>query len=269
MNALFKSKYGDSLVFLPLANLLEKRELILYFSLTEIKIRYKASYLGFLWTALEPLLLFVLLFIVFTTIRDQTENFAIYLIIGVAFYHLFARGTIGGLSSLKVHAGILKSLNVKRELFPVIATGATSILMIVEIGVLLGLMPVFNFVPSWTLILIPITIVFLLLLILGISYFLSVAFVYIRDIQPLWTVFAHSLLFISPIFWYLNEVDGILLEIHKINPLGQIIELTHKIVFGEIPPLIDWIYASGLVALVFIIGYGVFQKYEKYALEEM
>lgn len=257
------------MVSLPLVNLWNKRELIWHFSLTEIKIRYKASYLGFLWTALEPLLLFVLLFIVFTTVREQTENFAIYLITGIAFYHLFARGTIGGLTSLKVHAGILKSLNVRKELFPVIATGATSILMFVEIGVLLGLMPVFDFVPSWTLILIPITIVFLLLLILGISYLLSVAFVYIRDIQPLWTVFAHSLLFISPIFWYLNEVDGILLEIHKINPLGQIIELTHKIIFGEIPPLNDWLYTFSIILGILFVGYAVFQKLEGRLVEEL
>lgn len=70
-------------------------------------------------------------------------------------------------------------------------------------------------------------------------------------------------------FWSLDEVDGILLEIHKINPLGQIIELTHKIVFGEIPPLTDWLYTFGIVLGILFVGYAIFQKLEGRIVEEL
>jgi len=257
------------LVSLPLVNLWDKRKLIWHFSITEIKIRYKASYLGFLWTALEPLLLFTLLYIVFSTLKERSEDYAVYLITGIALFHLFTKGTMGGLNSIKNNGGILKSLNIRKEFFPVISTGTISILMFVDMGVLFGLMAVFGFVPSWTIVLIPITIIFLLLLVLGITYILSAVYIHIRDLGPLWIVFAHSLLFISPIFWSLDEVDGILLEIHKINPLGQIIELTHKIVFGEIPPLTDWVYTFGIVMGILFVGYAIFQKLEGRLVEEL
>ena len=109
--------------------------------------------------------------------------------------------------------------------------------------------------------------ILLLGLILGLSYLLSVVFIRVRDTQILWTIFIQALFFVSPVFWYLSEVEGVLLEIHKINPLGQIIELTHNIVFGEIPPLTDWLYSLALVVIVFIIGFAVFQKYQKNIVE--
>jgi len=55
--------------------------------------RFKNTYLGFLWTAIEPLLYFTVLYVVFTSIRDREETFAIYLITGIMLFHIFARGT--------------------------------------------------------------------------------------------------------------------------------------------------------------------------------
>ena len=141
------------MVSLPLVKLWNNRSLVFHFSKLEIKRRYKESYLGFIWSALEPLFIFILLYVVLTSIREtREENFAIYLITGVMIYHLFTRGTMGGLTSLRGNSSILKSVNVRKELFPVVATGAIAILMFVEVGVFLSLMPVFSFVPTWTLI---------------------------------------------------------------------------------------------------------------------
>ena len=222
--------------------------------------------------AIEPLLTFVLLYLVFTTIRLGTgEHFAIYLLSGIVLYHIFTRGTMGGMGSLLSNVGILKSLNIKRESFPVSATLAMAILSIVEVGVLLSLMPVFQFVPSITILLVPIPVILLLILVLGVSYILSVVNVFLRDIQTIWGVFIHALFFISPIFWYLEDLGGgVLSVIQSINPVGQLIELNHKIVvFGEIPPLSDWLYTSMFVFGILFFGYAIFRKYENKIIEEL
>jgi len=92
----------------------------------------------------------------------------------------------------------------------------------------------------------------------------------VRDIQHLWHILVYSLLFLSPIFWYVDKVDGILLEIHKINPIGQIIELAHKVVvFGEVPVLSDWFYTSAIILGIFFFGYALFQKYEHKVVENL
>jgi len=258
------------MVFFPLVNLWKTRSAVFFFAILNIKLRFKNTYLGFLWAGLEPLLYFIVLYVVFTSIREREENFAIYLISGIMLFHIFSRGTSGGLISITTNGGIIKSLKVYKEIFPVVAVFATGLLAFVDVGVFFGLMPVFQFVPSWTIILIPIPLVLLIVLILGLSYFLSVINVFVRDIHPLWIIFVHSLLFISPIFWRIEDVDGILLQIQAINPLGQLIEFNHQLVIsGQIPPLTDWLYTTAYVLVIFFLGYLVFRKFENKVVEEL
>jgi len=258
-------------VWFPIVNLLKERSTVLEFSLINIKIRFKDSYLGLIWTGLEPLLIFLVLYAVFTSIRIGTrEDFAIYLLSGIVVFHIFTRGTLGGMMSLRNNAGTLKTLNVKREFFPVSSTLAMSILTIIEVGVLLALMPFFQFIPNETILLLPIPIILLLILVLGFSYLLSIVSVYIKDIQPIWAVFVQTLIFISPIFWYLDEAQEILLNIQAINPVGQLIELNHKIIVsGIVPPLEDWLYTSAFVFGILFFGYAIFHKFEKKVTEEL
>lgn len=251
------------MVSLPLVNLWKFRSLIKHFALLNIQLRFKNTYLGFLWAALEPLLYFTILYVVFTSIRETGENFAIYLITGVMIYHIFSRGTSGGINSLKGNSATIRSLNIRKEFFPVVATAAIGLLAFVDLGVFLGLMPVFEFVPTWTIILLPIPLLLVLLLILGFTYILSITSVYVRDIHNIWLILVHALLFVSPIFWRLDNVDGILLSIQKINPLGQLIEISHKLVInGEIPALSEWLYTTIFVLAIFFFGYFIFQKLE-------
>jgi len=107
----------------------------------------------------------------------------------------------------------------------------------------------------------------LLLLILGLSYMLSIITIYFRDIQPLWSVFIYGLLFITPIFWYEDQASGILLQLQTINPLGQLVEIFHKIILGTVPTLNEWIYSFAFVLGIFFAGYVLFQKYEKKIVE--
>jgi len=247
-----------------------KVSLIFHFALLNLKIRFRNTYLGFLWAVLEPLLHFIVLYIVFTAIRIRDENFAIYLLTGIIVYSIFVRGTAGGLGSITSNAGILKSLRIEKEFFPIVATTAAGILAIFTVGVFFGLMPVFQFIPQLTIILLPIIIILTLFLILGLSYLLSIIHVFVRDIQIIWTIFSYSLLFISPIFWKLDNVDGILLQIQQINPLGQLIELGHKLVIdGNIPPFFDWLYTTLFIVGIFLVGYFIFHKFEDRITEEI
>lgn len=226
--------------------------------------------MGLLWTALEPMILFIFLYFLFESIRiTRRDDFAIYLLTGIILYHAFSRATLSGLVSLRDNNSVLSSLSIKREFFPVVATVTASILLLVEVGVYFGLMPFFQFIPEITILLYPVILVLLLFLILGMSYILSIIFVYAKDIQPLWAVFVHALFFLTPIFWYLDDAGGIALEIQKINPLGQLIEIAHQIVFGNIPPIHEWLYTTSIIFGLFFVGYAFFQKFQKNAMEQM
>lgn len=245
--------------------------MLLYFAIQNIKLRFRGTYLGLAWTAIEPTLIFILLFTVFTTIKLRAgEDFAIYLLTSIILYHIFTRGTLAGLSSLRSNKNIIKSIRIRKEFFPVMAATATGILVFVQVAVFFGLMPFFQFVPDITIVFLPIVIILLLILTLGVSYFLSILNVYFKDIQPIWGITVHALFFLTPIFWYIDEADEFLLNVHRFNPVGQIIELGHNIVvFGKMPPLNDWLYASIFTISIFFIGYAVFQKLQSKIAEEL
>ena len=257
-------------MFFPLIGLKGLSSLIIQFAWKDIKVKYRGSYLGLIWTALEPTLLFLFLFFLFSSIRIRTqEDFAVYLLIGIILYHTFSRATLRGLVSLRDNNAILSTMNIRREFFPVVSTTTSAMLMIVEIGVFFALLPVFQFIPTWTVLLLPVVFGLLLVLILGMSYLLSIIYTRVRDIQPTWAVLVHALFFLTPIFWYLEDASGPILQLHQINPIGLIVELGHKLVFNEIPSWQEWAYVTVMVFGILFIGYGIFQKYQKNAMEQM
>jgi len=263
--------FAKLMVKLPLVSLWNEREMVFYFAKLNIKHRFKGTYFGLLWTALEPALVFILLYTVFTSIRFRAgEDFPIYLLTSIILYHIFTRGTIAGASSIRSNKGMIQSIKINNEFFPVVATAATGLLVFIQVGVFFALLPFFQFIPTSTIIFLPIVLLLLLVLTLGVSYILSILSVFIRDIQPIWGIIIHALFFITPVLWYLEDASEFLLMIHRFNPVGQILELGHNIVvFGKIPPLYDWIYASLFVIIIFFIGFGLFQKFESKIAEEL
>lgn len=220
---------------------------------------------------LEPALLFIFLHTLFTSIRiARGEDFAIYLLTGIILYHAFVRGTQNGMMCLRENISIISSLNIRREIFPVVATTTASFFLLVEVAVLFGLMPVFSFIPPWTVVFLPIILGLLILLILGVSYLLSIISVYVRDIQPFWGIFSTAIFFMSPVFWYIDSASGFAIEIQKFNPIGQLIELGHHLIlYGEIPTLNEWLYTAALILGILFFGFAIFQKYQKGILESI
>ena len=217
-----------------------------------------------------PIYIFIILYIVFSSIQViDKPNFGIYLLTGIIFFHIFSRGTVNGISSIRNYRGWILSINIRKEFFPVLSTTTTVITTAIEIGVFFALMPFLQFTPGLSILLLPIPITLLLLLVLGTSYLLSIVNMYIRDVQLFWGILLQALFFMTPIFWYLQDIDNpILLTIHQINPLGQLIELAHNlVVYDKIPPLMDWIYPVVFTISLVFVGYAIFQKYEKRIVE--
>ena len=256
--------------FLPALYFQYRFSLILHFAILSIKIRFKNTYIGLIWTVIEPLAYFVVMYVVFSTIRERETDFAIYLLTGIMLFQIFSKGTTGGLSSLVNNSSIMQSVNIRRVFFPIVSTVSVGILAFIDIGVFFGMMPIFQFVPSWTIVLLPIPLILLLVLIMGISFLLSIVNVYVKDIKNLWSIVIHTLLFVSPIFWKPENIDGVLLLIHKINPLGQLIDISHKLVIdGQIPPISDWVYTTLIICGIFALGYFMFNRLQDKIVEDL
>jgi len=256
------------LVSFPIVNLHSKREVLVQFSWYNIKSRIAGTYFGILWTMLEPLLLFLLMYVVFTTVRARgDEIFAMYLLTGIVLYTTFVKGTTAGMMSLRGNKSILQSININKEFFPVSATLTTSIQLIFRMVIFFALMPFFTFVPPFTIIFFPLLLGLLLILILGMSYILSIIAVKFIDIQALWAIALFGLFFLTPIIWFVDEAQDTLLLIHQYNPLGQLVEIGHKLMFNEIPDVASWAYASVFCFAIFFVGFYFLKKSEKNLVE--
>ena len=91
----------------------------------------------------------------------------------------------------------------------------------------------------------------------------------------MWSITIQALFFVSPIFWHIDEIksDGlghVLLTIHSLNPIGQLIELSHIIVLSnKLPPLSDWAYTTMFCVGIFLFGFLIFNKFQTKIVEEL
>lgn len=249
----------------------KKRSLIYNFAVMDLKLRYRNSILGFFWTFLEPLLMLGVLYFVFTNIfKYEIEYYPLYILLGLILWYTFSRGTGTGLDSLITKSVILTQINIPREV-PVISTALTSFFMLCFELTILGIfMVVFQFVPPATIIFLPLILLLLFMLVLGITFALSVLNVRYRDIKFVWSVALQAGFFLTPIFYKLDILPEILQRILYFLPMVQIIDIAHGLVlYDKLPTIEATAIAIITTTLTFVIGYTVFQKLQVRMMEEL
>lgn len=247
------------------------RGILFNFAITDLKIRYKNSILGVLWSVIEPLLMLSVLFIVFSTLfKFEIENFPIYLLLGLITYNFFKNGTNIALSSLSNRSSLITQIYFPRSI-PVISSCFTaSIMLIVELSVLGIFMAVLQFIPPFTIIyLIPIYLL-AFVFILGISLGLSVLNVKFKDVEFIWGIILHAGFFLTPIFYQFDFLPENIQNILQFSPMVQIVTMAHHVtLYGTLPPLNSLLYASVTIFIILGIGYLIFRKYQARIIEEL
>lgn len=241
------------------------------FAISDLKVRYRNSILGILWSIIEPLLLLGVLFVVFSTMfKFDIENFPIYLLLGIITWNFFKNGTSIALGSLTNRAAFITQIYFPRSI-PGLSAGVTaSIMLLTELVTLAVFMVVLNFSPSLTILyLIPI---FLLefLLILGVSLPLSVLNAKYRDVEFIWGVVLQAGFFLTPIFYQFDMLPEAVSNVLQFNPMVQIVTMAHHVtLYGELPSVNSMLYAVFSVLIIVGIGYLIFRKLQARIVEEM
>ena len=246
---------------------------------TDFKIRYQGSVLGYLWSLLKPLFLFTILYVVFTFIiplGKDIPHFAVYLIIGVVLWNFFSEATTIGAGSVVAKGDLMRKISIPRYLVVM----ASSLSALINLG--LSLIVVFIFalfngiVPSlqWLLI-IPIALE-LFVFALGVSFFLSAAFVKYRDITYIWEVVLQAGFYASAIIYPLQKVPA---EYHKwffLNPMVQIMQdarhaiaTDQSITIWQTAGLPYTLIPFAIIASIAVIGWVYFKKKSKFFAEDI
>lgn len=174
-------------VRLRLVEIWRARELLVFLTRKEIKVRYKNSVLGFLWSMLNPALTLAVFYILFTYfLPNHIPFFVIYMFSAMLVWNLFQTALLGGTTSVVVNAGIVKKVAFPREILVLAQVGSGFVYFFYQSLVMLGFMIAFRHGPAWSdiWILIP-ALAALIVFVSALAIFLSAVNVYLRDTQHL------------------------------------------------------------------------------------
>lgn len=249
----------------------KRRSMIWVFAVNDLKLRYKNSILGFLWSFLEPLLLLGVMYIVFTTLfHNAIENYPVYLLLGLIIWNTFSRGTSMATNSLLGRAGLIQKMYFRREILVISSVLTSFIMMAFEFGAFAVFMIIFGVTPTVLVVLLPLVLVMLFTLTLGVSFLLSSLNVYYRDVQYIWTVVVQVGFFITPVFYKLDVFPSSIKSFLHLNPMVGIMEISRALVIHTQMPDMNVILGTlAISGVVFICGYAIFRKLNYRLVEEL
>ena len=244
---------------------------------TNFKLRYQGSYLGVLWSVLQPLMLFAVMYVVFVKFlkfTDGTPTFPISLLCGTCLWQFFTESTSMGMRSI-VDRGDLRKIH-----FPnYIIVAATTMGSMISLAINLGVVILFGFFAhahyTWRVITVIPSILQLYAISLGVALLLGSLYVYFRDIGHIWDVILQALFYATPIIYPLSMVQknpkfSWAADFMMLMPTTQtIMDIRHNLLSPEYVPTI-WTVVDNkilclipyvLSVLVLWLGVHVFRKY--------
>ena len=238
------------------------RHLLYEFVKRDIKLKYRNSFLGIIWSMLNPLLIMVVLTFIFSNIfKNSIANFPVYCLSGRLLFDFFSQATSQSMNSIVGKSGLIKKIYVPKYLYPLSKVISSFIIFLISLMPLVIIMVVTK-VPftrmNWLIIYPLITLFFTTL---GISLILSTVNVFFRDMQHLYSVLMLIIMYMSAIFYSVNIIDPNYLYILKFNPLYPIISVFRDCILnGTITSVSEWILCSFYAIATMIIGLIVFYK---------
>ena len=227
-----------------------------------IKKKYRNSYLGIVWSLLEPLLTMIVLTIVFGTIKgNKGRTFPVYVLTGRLLYSFFSTSTKAALRSIRANAAMIKKVYVPKYLYPLSSILYNYIIFLISLIVLVVVAAVLGVKPTIYILQAPIALLLILILSFGCGMILATVGVFFRDMEYLWSVVLMLIMYTCAIFYQPNDLlGGEWAWMLKYNPLFCVIQLFRSSVFGEPMNMGYLVYVSGFSLVSVVIGLLAFKR---------
>jgi ABC-2 type transport system permease protein len=242
--------------------LLDYRDLVAALVARDLKVRYRRSAIGFLWTMLQPLLMMLVLQAVFSSLfRFQIQNYPLYAFAGILFWNFFSQSILASMNSLKGNAGLLSKLPVPKAVFPLATVISGVVNLAFALVPLLGLLIVTRHHLGPALLFLPIAILLAALFTLGAGLLLSPLAVFFHDVVEIFGVLLTVLMYLTPIFYPMTIVPERMRFLVRFNPVRSILEVFRDpIYYGKIPPLSHLLVCVIVTAVALVVGAIAFRR---------
>lgn len=257
------AKYRYSLILL--------RELVI----TEFKLRYQGSVLGYLWSLLRPLFLFAILYVVFVyflQIGGNIPHWPIAMLLGIVLWNFFSEVTNNGVTSIVSRGDVIRKINFPKYVIVIAGTISAFINLLLNL-IVIAIFMVINGVDLTALALLsPLLILEIFIFALGLSFILSTLFVKIRDINYIWEIIMQGLFYASAVIYPISmviEKSEFAAKILLLNPVTQAIQdIRHVLINQDHTPTLltltdSWLtmlIPLSVVAVTFVFGAFYFKK---------
>jgi len=229
----------------------------------DFKKKYKRTVLGMAWSILSPLMMLLVMKMVFTQFFGRNySHYTIYLFCGNLVFSYFNESTSQGMFSLIGNASIFTKVNIPKYLFLFSKNVQTLINFGLTLGVFFFFCVLDRITFTWKFLLLLYPIACLLLFNIGVGLILSALYVFFRDIQYLWTVFTQLLMYMSAIFYMIDDYSYTVQCLFLLNPVYLFIRYFRKIVIDAIIPT-AWFHLLMLADVFVVLGVGCWM-YKKY-----
>lgn len=263
----------------------DKKNMILLKELTktDFKLRYQGSVLGYMWAVLRPLLMFAILYVVFSKILKfggDIPHYSVYLLTGTVIWSFFSECTGQGIQAMVSRGDLIRKIRFPKYIVVVSSTLTAVINLLINLCVVVIFALINGVEPSFSWLLVPLSVLELYTLSLGISFFLGAINVKYRDIASIWDVLTQALFYTAPIIYPISmaaTMSPTAAKILLLSPISQVIQdVRYNLITKE--TVTTWDYVNSwwlklvpiaIIIILLIIGALYFRKKSRYFAEEV
>lgn len=240
-------------------------------AVTDWRLRFYGSFLGYLWSLARPFLLFGVIYVVFVEfakLGDGVHGYPVYILFAMVLFQFFGEITSTSVVSLSARENMLRKIRFPRLVIPL----SIALTALFNLGMTLVAVMVFavasGIYPTWGWLELPVLVAILLVFAVGVGMLLSVLYVRYRDIQPIWEVFSQALFYGSPVLYVVTVVPDSFQRAYLANPIASVLtEMRHALVDPSALPVWEVIggverllLPAAIVAGSFALGWWVFNR---------
>ena len=233
-------------------------DVVLTLARTDFKLRYLDSIVGYVWSLVQPLLLFLVLWLVWAELFNpdaNVPNYELGLLMGIALYTFFSEATGHALTCLVAKGGMLRKIPFPPLVLPLSSVLTSFYVYGLTLVIVLGFILVSGVAPSLTWLQMVPALLLLVVFTVGVALVLSFLFVTIRDVEQIWVVVLRLMFFLTPIFYPIELAPDGLQEVLMLNPLAVVtVQARHAMLDPSAPTALEAAGAPALAGALLISG---------------
>lgn len=231
----------------------------------ELKKKYRRSILGYLWSLLNPLMMMVIMSFVFSSVfKSDVEYFPLYCIIGNTLYSFFNESTTQGMESILNNSSLIKKVYIPKFIFPISSVSSSFVTMsfnliaILIVKVVMGVP--FHITDIYFVIPLGLEFIFCM----GMALILSSLLVYFRDMRHLYQVLILAWMYMTPIFYSVDQMPKEVVNVINMNPLTHFMYIFRSyVIAGEFVGAQEIVHSLVISVVVLLLGLIIFKKAQK------